>query len=67
MNESGEIVDQHLRGTLQLFNDQGGCRMKGEANRVSPWDGIEMACIKKSKYISKHEKNNNRLRKQNDS
>jgi hypothetical protein len=65
MNESGEIVDQHLRGNLQLFNDQGGCGMKQK--RMSSWDGIEMACIKKSKYISKHEKNNNRLRKQNDS
>jgi hypothetical protein len=54
MNESGDIVDQHLRGTFQLFNDQGGCRMKQK--RMSSWDGIEMACIKKSKYISKHEK-----------
>ncbi len=46
MNESGEIVDQHLRGTLQLFNDQGGCRMKQK--RMSSWDGIEIACQKKT-------------------
>jgi len=46
MNESGEIVDQHLRGNLQLFNDQGGCRMKQK--RMSSWDGIEIACQKKT-------------------